>query len=188
MHWGIAMPNETNDDELIRQFQGGEEREQCFGMLYQRHSQSVLALLRSRCPEAFEDLHQEVWLRVERGLHNYQDVGRGFRSWLFQIARNLVIDRYRRKRPQIVDLTPNPGPVEDNPLMQLIDEEQMQQFRRCFEALPADLAEIVRARLQRVPTEQTRIRLELQSNDQVHRRFHAAKEKLRDCLERGAAA
>lgn len=49
-----------------------------------------------------EDFFQETWIRVlERG--SQYDGRREFSTWLFAIARNLVIDQSRRKRPTSVD-------------------------------------------------------------------------------------
>src|SRR5438105_11299945 len=52
--------------------------------------------------ERAEDFFQETWLRVlERG---YQYDGKWkFKAWLFAIARNLVLDWHRRKKPQSID-------------------------------------------------------------------------------------
>lgn len=52
--------------------------------------------------ETAEDLFQETWIRVlERG---YQYDGQSkFETWLFAIARYLVIDLSRRKSPQSLD-------------------------------------------------------------------------------------
>jgi len=48
-------------------------------------------------PALAEDLFQETWIRVlERG-HQYNAKSK-FESWLFAIARNLVIDVSRRKK------------------------------------------------------------------------------------------
>ena len=51
-----------------------------------------------------EDLFQETWIRVlERG-HQYNATSK-FESWLFAIARNMVIDVSRRKKmPSLEDL------------------------------------------------------------------------------------
>ena len=49
-----------------------------------------------------EDFFQETWVRVlERG-HQYDGKWK-FEAWLFTIARNLVIDWQRRKKPQSLD-------------------------------------------------------------------------------------
>ncbi len=52
--------------------------------------------------ELAEDLFQETWIRVlERG-HQY-DARHEFSTWLFTIARNLVIDHLRRRQPVSLD-------------------------------------------------------------------------------------
>ena len=52
--------------------------------------------------ERAEDFFQETWLRVlERG-HQYDGKWK-FEAWLFAIARNLVLDWHRRKKPQSLE-------------------------------------------------------------------------------------
>jgi RNA polymerase sigma-70 factor, ECF subfamily len=52
--------------------------------------------------EMAEDFFQETWIRVlERG--SQYDGRHEFSTWLFSIARNLVIDDLRRKRPASLD-------------------------------------------------------------------------------------
>jgi RNA polymerase sigma-70 factor (ECF subfamily) len=54
-----------------------------------------------------EDFFQETWIRVlERG--RQYDGRHEFSTWLFSIARNLVIDHMRRKRPVSFDSPANP--------------------------------------------------------------------------------
>jgi RNA polymerase sigma-70 factor (ECF subfamily) len=45
-------------------------------------------------PSLAEDLTQEVFLRVVRGLEAYEDLSREI-SWVFRIARNVLVDRHR---------------------------------------------------------------------------------------------
>jgi RNA polymerase sigma-70 factor, ECF subfamily len=60
----------------------------------------LLHLTRRR--ELAEDFFQETWIRVlERG--RQYDGRHEFSTWLFTIARNLVIDHVRRKRPESFD-------------------------------------------------------------------------------------
>jgi RNA polymerase sigma-70 factor (ECF subfamily) len=52
--------------------------------------------------EMAEDFFQETWIRVlERG--SQYDGRHEFSTWLFTIARNLVLDDLRRKRPASLD-------------------------------------------------------------------------------------
>ena len=54
-----------------------------------------------------EDVVQDVFLRVVRGLDHYQTIGREA-AWLFTIARRLLVDRHRaleRQPPPLGDST-----------------------------------------------------------------------------------
>jgi RNA polymerase sigma-70 factor (ECF subfamily) len=63
--------------------------------------------------ERAEDFFQETWIRVlERG-HQYDGKSK-FESWLFTIARNLVIDWQRQKKMQSLDTLTDPG--QEQPL------------------------------------------------------------------------
>lgn len=59
-----------------------------------------------------EDLFQETWLRVlERG--RQYDGRSSFETWLFAIARHLLIDRLRRKSPTSLDALRDPEEGND---------------------------------------------------------------------------
>lgn len=46
-----------------------------------------------------EDLFQELWFRVIRHAGRFNDVS--FKAWVWKIARNLVIDFRRKKKPDV---------------------------------------------------------------------------------------
>lgn len=46
-----------------------------------------------------DEVFQEVWFRVVRGVGGYTD--RNFGGWLVRIAHNLIIDRVRRRKPEV---------------------------------------------------------------------------------------
>jgi RNA polymerase sigma-70 factor, ECF subfamily len=52
--------------------------------------------------DAARDMFQETWLRVLARGHQYDGVSR-FDSWLFSIARHLVIDSSRRRKMESLD-------------------------------------------------------------------------------------
>ena len=70
--------------------------------------------------ERAEDFFQETWVRVlERG-HQYDGKWK-FEAWLFTIARNLILDWHRRKKPESFESLR--GPEEDAPAFDLKDEK-----------------------------------------------------------------
>ena len=64
--------------------------------------------------EAAEDFFQETWVRViDRG-HQYKGKFK-FETWLFTIARNLVIDFHRRKTRESLEAFVEPGKAQQMP-------------------------------------------------------------------------
>ena len=47
-----------------------------------------------------EDISQEVFLRVLKSIDSFDVSKSSLKNWIFTIARNLVIDFYRRKKPE----------------------------------------------------------------------------------------
>jgi RNA polymerase sigma-70 factor (ECF subfamily) len=95
--------------------------------------------------ERAEDFFQETWLRVlERG-HQY-DGKRKFEAWLFAIARNLVLDWHRRKKPQSLESLSRP---DDNvPAFDVADEKSESPLEQ---VLGAEIRSGVQLSLQKVP-------------------------------------
>jgi RNA polymerase sigma factor (sigma-70 family) len=63
--------------------------------------------------DAAQDLVQDVWLRVIRGIGRLREPSR-LRPWLFGIARRTVVDRWRARYADLVDSDVDPAglPVE----------------------------------------------------------------------------
>ncbi|MBR0057450.1 MAG: sigma-70 family RNA polymerase sigma factor [Kiritimatiellae bacterium] len=98
-------PDTRSDDELVRAFRGGDDI--ALEALYYRHRGPVFTWLRAlaRDSAAAEDLLQDVWVKIVRGIGGYQ--GGNFKSWMWRIARNVAIDHARRRK----DLTILDAPV-----------------------------------------------------------------------------
>jgi RNA polymerase sigma-70 factor (ECF subfamily) len=64
--------------------------------LYRAYQPMLLRYLRSQERRAAEDLAAEVWLAAARVLPDFDGDERGFRSWLFTVARRRVIEHRRR--------------------------------------------------------------------------------------------
>lgn len=84
--------------QLIARAQQGDA--QAIGELYEYHRVSIFRYLyyRTGDPQTADDLTSEVFLRMIRALNSYRPQESGFLAWLFQIARNLLTDHYRKNR------------------------------------------------------------------------------------------
>mgnify|MGYP006305445417 CR=1 FL=1 len=84
------------DARLVKQAKGGELS--AFGELYDQYADAIFRFLYARVNTRMdaEDLTSEVFLRAWRSLSDYHHQGHPFSAYLFQIARNLLIDYYRR--------------------------------------------------------------------------------------------
>ena len=90
---------ERADEELMLAYQGGDAR--AFELLYQRHRGTLYRFfLRSLSRRDLADeLFQDTWSRVITARDRYRPEAK-FTTWLLQIANNLLIDFYRRQRPE----------------------------------------------------------------------------------------
>jgi len=82
------------------------------------------AFVRKRVPDdtSADDLTQEVWIRISRKLTELRDP-HALEGWLYQIARNVITDFYRRQRPtaELSDTLRAPA-----------DESEAENLRQCL--------------------------------------------------------
>lgn len=83
--------------------------------------------------ETAEDLTSQIFIRVWDNLHRYQQRGLPFRAWLFQIARNLLIDHYRTHKETLplephALLEPDPAANVSETVEQRLEAERMLSF------------------------------------------------------------
>jgi RNA polymerase sigma-70 factor, ECF subfamily len=105
--------------------------------------------------ELAEDLFQETWIRVlERG-HQFND-RYAFGTWLFAVARNLVIDHMRRKQPASLDGLLNdgetgfdvPATAQASAFDTTLQREQNKHIAAGMQHLPAEYREALVLRFQ----------------------------------------
>ncbi len=76
---------------------------EAFGLLYDHYQPQIyrFIILKVGRREEAEDLTHQVFVAAWKSMPNYEDQGYPFSSWLYQIARNQVIDHYRLKKPDV---------------------------------------------------------------------------------------
>ena len=88
-----SSAKDATDEALMQQFARGQER--AFEHLYDRQEKGVWRFVfRSVQNQAVaDDLVQELWFAVARTAASYEPTAK-FKTWLFTMARNRVIDRH----------------------------------------------------------------------------------------------
>jgi RNA polymerase sigma-70 factor (ECF subfamily) len=129
----VSNWQDVDDIQLITIAQGGDA--DAFGELYERYATRVFRFLFAHLSNRMdaEDLVGDVFLRVWRALPNYQEQGVPFLAFLFRIARNALIDHYRKagKSKQdvsIEDITIEDGdPGPGDTVIRNLEHEQLRQ-------------------------------------------------------------
>lgn len=119
--------------------------------IYDDLAGQVLGYVRAQGAQEPEDLFGEVLLQMARNLKAFQGDEAGFRSWIFQIAHNRVIDERRRRRrnpvdpvESIADLLPVGG---DSTSGQALETLQSQHIRGLIERLVPDQRDVLLLRI-----------------------------------------
>lgn len=146
----------TPDDELIHQYQNGNE--DAFCQLLDRYKKKVygyiLNVVRDRV--IAEDIFQETFFKVIRTLKKQQYNCEGkFLQWVIRISHNLIIDSFRQNgkistvskivKPdgKVVDVFDvvkiEQGSTEDN----MVKKQILQDLRKLVDHLPFEQREVV---------------------------------------------
>lgn len=128
---------ERSDEDLMKAWADGSM--EAFETLYSRYRAPLYRyLLRLAGNETgANDLYQGAWEKVIAARRKLPK-GAPFRAWLFRIAHNHAMDRFRRQRPES-DLetetlaASSPGPAEE-----VSTAEQRRSLVTAIQALPAD--------------------------------------------------
>src|SRR6478609_773645 len=124
-----------------------------------REKDKLLGFIRSRVSstEEAEDILQDVFVQFVAGFESIESLDR-VTSWLYSVARNKIIDRYRRDavRPQRTDFEGRAGVDDDAPLTlqeilpdlgntpdsAMLQEAIWDEIMAALDELPADQREI----------------------------------------------
>jgi RNA polymerase sigma-70 factor (ECF subfamily) len=140
------MGDAYSDEKLMLAYANGDLRAfdtlyaRCRGMLYR-------FILRSVADRASADeLFQETWSRLIASRERYR-VEAKFSTWLLQIAHNLIIDGFRRARPQAgpeeTEIVMSELDIPDNerPEQVLTEFEQRRRLQLALDGLPEEQRE-----------------------------------------------
>jgi RNA polymerase sigma factor (sigma-70 family) len=140
-----------NDLELLKRCLAGEN--QAWESLLRTHNRKVYSLcyrFTGRTVEA-EDLTQEIFIKIFQTLKSYDQAQGTFSTWLTRVARNHLVDHYRRTKKDRstsplddelgqVEAKPSPGA---GPMDRVESRERRELIQEGLNKLSPDLREAV---------------------------------------------
>jgi RNA polymerase sigma-70 factor, ECF subfamily len=138
----------TSEDALIRRAQALDPG--ALAELYDRHFDGIYRYLytRVRHQADAEDLTEHVFLKMVDSIQRYKPRGVAFSSWLYRIAHNLLVDRYRRAGREPVELSAH---LHDNrphadPAAMAQHSEERHRLMQAIERLTPEQQQIITLR------------------------------------------
>lgn len=192
-----AIYQQAPDDQLVVMAQSGENR--AFDELVRRYQDKVYRLSYKilRHEEDAAEALQDAFLSAYKGLRNFKAEST-FSTWLYRIATNASLMKYRKRRDGHISLeqsqTPGPRGEEgeplqipdwsEQPLEVLLDAETRAVMEEGIQMLPEDDRTVFVLRdIEGLSNAEVAEILEL-SVAAVKSRLHRARIKLRDRLNR----
>ncbi len=138
------------DDELALQAAAHPD---AFAVLYDRYVRQIYAFAASRlrCRCEAEDATSDTWMKALKAIAHFKPTRKeSVPAWLFAIARNVITDMHRTRRPgeqieldDVVDLLPND---DAPPEARLEQRRQFVALQESLDELPEKQAHCVRLR------------------------------------------
>jgi len=182
------------DDELVRLAQGGDTR--AFDELVSRYRDRVFRLSFKilRHEDDAAEAMQDAFLSAYRGIKNFKAEST-FSTWLYRVATNASLMKYRKRRDDHVSLEQSQSRVPDaeplaipdwsqQPLEELLDDETRQVMEDGLRRLPEDLRIVFILRDEDGHSNAEVAEMLQLSVAAVKSRLHRARIALRDRLDR----
>jgi RNA polymerase sigma-70 factor, ECF subfamily len=179
-----------NEQSLVERCRQGED--DAWGELVNRFGQRVYSVAYhfTLKREDAEELSQEIFLKIFESLDRYNG-GYPLIAWIVALARNLCIDRYRRRKREnsfrfVSDESVAPMlTAGDDPAANALKKERTKMLFSALAEIPEDLAEILVLRdLDGLAYEEIGAALELPDGTVKSRLFRARAEVARRVRER----
>jgi RNA polymerase sigma-70 factor (ECF subfamily) len=140
--------SELTDSVLVARAKKGDS--DAFGQLYRRYAEDIYRYLFVRLGETkdAEDLAEEVFFRAFQALGGYRERGWQFSAFLYRVAKNMLIDHYRKRKMDVPLSTSETKPDSLRPLDDhVIQSEELKALRQAIDGLPPNYREVIILRL-----------------------------------------
>jgi RNA polymerase sigma-70 factor (ECF subfamily) len=139
---GALEVTQDSDEDCMLRYAAGELA--AFQVLYERHRGGLYRYFLRQLPrDAAEELFQDIWARVIKSRRRYRPDAT-FRTWLYTLARNRLIDYWRSRGRDPLALSDNAadaledtaGNLDENPRHLADLRDCLEQLLRLVEMLP----------------------------------------------------
>ena len=145
---GVAgEPDEPSDLDLIVRWKGGEQR--AATLLVQRHADAVARFAASVGARGdTQEVVQDTFVRAFASIETFRGDS-SLRTWLFTIARRLILDRRRseRRRGEQVEIQEHDASTEYDPLDSLVADETRRRMNAAMGKLSKTQREVFTLRV-----------------------------------------
>jgi RNA polymerase sigma-70 factor, ECF subfamily len=177
MSVGGQFGRDVPDEELVCRFQKNGDTA-CFSELFLRHRKRIYLACRGFFSDgsAAEDATQETFLRAYQNMHRFREGN--FCGWLMRIAKNVCIDQWRKRRPEV--------PTDELKPDELADKEPLERMSNLHFAV-----EKLRQEMEVLSPEQRRcleLKIEGYSYDETAARTGYSIEAVKSHLQNGRRA
>jgi RNA polymerase sigma-70 factor (ECF subfamily) len=132
-----------SDNSLMLAVRSGEVDR--FGELFQRHHDRLFAFFYRMTADSAvsEDLSQEVFVRMLKYRSTFREDSE-FRGWMYQIARNVRADHFRKRQTEALLIGQTPSRDHEPPHTHHIEKrEQLSLMAKALLAMPDEKRELL---------------------------------------------
>ncbi len=140
-------PHNESDESLMVLYQQGEFA--AFTELYSRFAPRIYGFVHSKVSNTEEcsDLTQQVFLKIHKNRDHYNEKFPVV-AWFFTIARNVLIDHFRKKKT--VSLTPEMElSLQESPSQTESESPLLEEARKAIANLPEEQRDLLNQRFQK---------------------------------------
>lgn len=186
------MDDPRTDEALMLAYRDGDVA--AFETLYGRWRGRLYRYLAHQVPAQAEELFQDVWMKVIGARSGYEVTAK-FSTWLYRIAHNRLMDHYRSRGRNLVDLfnaldddpetdpaADLPAPEAESPPALLERREIARHILDCLAGLPLPQREVFLMAEESGMTLEDIARATGVGRETVKSRLRYALDRLRRCL------
>lgn len=117
-----------------------------FGQLYDYYQPQIyrFVILKTGRREEAEDITHQVFLHAWEHIKDYQDFGFPFSSWLYQIARNQIVDYYRTRKINLsLENAEGAAVAKENPETEVNQKLELETVRAAIGKLKPEYQDVI---------------------------------------------